>query len=231
MSEVRHSYIVSASREEDLPAQQGCRQRRRKLSPRTAIPFVLFAIFALQSFWFIRTQSLTYDEPAHIIAGVDAWRHGRFELWNDHPPLGRLWLTLAMMHLDSHYEWHQLPTGYRVEVMQPGPEDIAARTRPMNTLLGIALGAALWFAARRLFSEGAANVALALFAFTPSLIAHYSSPPPTASARSSSFSSLFNSSAGGTNPTGRRPCSWDSRSADCCWPSSTRLRWSSWHWR
>ncbi len=37
----------------------------------------------------------------------------------------------------------------------------------MNTLLGIALGAALWFAARRLFSEGAANVALALFAFTP----------------------------------------------------------------
>ena len=44
----------------------------------------------------------------------------------------------------------------------------------MNTLLGVVLGAALWFAARRLFSEGAANVSLALFAFTPSLIAHYS---------------------------------------------------------
>ena len=148
--------------------------RRRELSPRTAIPFVLLAVFALQSFWFVRTQSLTYDEPAHIIAGVDAWRHGRFEVWNDHPPLGRLWLTLAMMRLDSHYEWRQLPTGYRIEAMQPGPEEIAARTRPMNTLLGIVLGATLWFAARRLFSEGAANVALALFAFTPSLIAHYS---------------------------------------------------------
>ncbi len=148
--------------------------RRRDLSPRTAIPFVLLAIFALQSFWFIRTQSLTYDEPAHIIAGVDAWRHGRFEVWNDHPPLGRLWLTLAMTRLDSHYEWRQLPTGYRIEAMQPGPEEIAARTRPMNTLLGIVLGATLWFAARRLFSEGAANVALALFAFMPSLIAHYS---------------------------------------------------------
>ena len=36
------------------------------------------------------------------------------------------------------------------------------------------MGLALWFAARRLFSEGAANVALALFAFTPSLIAHFS---------------------------------------------------------
>jgi 4-amino-4-deoxy-L-arabinose transferase-like glycosyltransferase len=148
--------------------------RRRSLTPRTAIPFVLLSVFAMQSLWFIRTQSLIYDEPAHIIAGVDAWRHSRFELWNDHPPLGRLWLTLPLSRIDSRYAWHQLPTGYRIEEMQPGPEDIAARTRPMNTLLGIALGAALWFATRRLFSEGAANVALALFAFTPSLIAHYS---------------------------------------------------------
>ena len=58
--------------------------------------------------------------------------------------------------------------------MQPGPEWLAWHTRPMNTLLGVALGLALWFVTRRLFSEGAANVALALFAFTPSLIAHFS---------------------------------------------------------
>jgi 4-amino-4-deoxy-L-arabinose transferase-like glycosyltransferase len=38
----------------------------------------------------------------------------------------------------------------------------------------VILGFVLWFATRRLFSEGAANVALALFVFTPSLIAHYS---------------------------------------------------------
>ena len=49
--------------------------RRGNLHPRTAIPFVLLAVFAMQSFWFIQTQSLTYDEPAHIIAGVDAWRN------------------------------------------------------------------------------------------------------------------------------------------------------------
>ena len=148
--------------------------RRRSLSPATAIPFVLLSVFALQSLWFIQTQSLTYDEPAHIIAGIDAWRHGRFEHWNDHPPLGRLWLTLPMSRVDSQFAWQQLPTGYRVMGMQPGPEEIALRTRPMNTLLGLALGATLWFAARQLFSEGAANVALALFAFTPSLIAHFS---------------------------------------------------------
>jgi len=147
---------------------------RSHLSPRTAIPFLLLSVFALQSLWFIQTQSLTYDEPAHIIAGIDAWQHGRFEKWNDHPPLGRLWLTLPLARVDSQFAWQQLPTGYRVMAMRPGPEFMALRTRPMNTVLGLALGIALWFAARRLFSEGAANVALALFVFTPSLIAHFS---------------------------------------------------------
>lgn len=144
------------------------------LSPRTAIPFVLLSVFAVQSLWFIQTQSLTYDEPAHIIAGIDAWRHGRFEHWNDHPPLGRLWLTLPLARADTQFVWEKQHNGYRITAMRPGPEEIALRTRPMNTLLGIALGAALWFAAQRLFSEGAANVALALFVVTPSLIAHYS---------------------------------------------------------
>ncbi len=148
--------------------------RKRKLRARNAIPFVLLAIFAMQSFWFINTQSMTYDEPAHIIAGVDAWRHGRFEYWNDHPPLGRLWLTLPIRELDSNFIWRQMPNGYRIDSMKPGPEEMAARTRPMNTLLGIFLGLAIWAAARRLFSEGAANVALTLFVFTPSLIANYS---------------------------------------------------------
>ena len=60
------------------------------------LPCILLALFAIQSLWFIKTQSLTYDEPAHIIAGSEAWRFGKFERWNDHPPLGRLWLTLPV---------------------------------------------------------------------------------------------------------------------------------------
>ena len=147
---------------------------RSHLSPRTAIPFLLLSVFALQSLWFIQTQSLTYDEPAHIIAGIDAWQHGRLEKWNDHPPLGRLWLTLPLARVDSQFAWQKLPTGYRVMAMQPVPEVLALRTRLMNAVLGLTLGIALWFAARRLFSVGTANVALALFVFTPSLIAHFS---------------------------------------------------------
>ena len=154
------------------PASSEAASPNRKSRP--WIPVALLALFALQSLWFIGTQSLTYDEPGHIIAGLDAWQHGRFEMWTDHPPLGHFWLTLPLARAHVEIEQQELPRGYRVTAMQPGPEWLAWHTRPMNTLLGIALGLTLWFATRRLFSEGAANVALALFAFTPSLIANFS---------------------------------------------------------
>ena len=146
----------------------------RQRPARWWIPIVLLALFVIQSLWFIRTQSLTYDEPGHIIAGLEAWQHGRFEMWTDHPPLGRFWLTLPIAAAHIEITQEALPRGYRVTAMRPGPEWLAWHTRPMNTLLGVALGLALWFATRSLFSEGAANVTLALFAFTPSLIANFS---------------------------------------------------------
>ena len=151
-------------------SQAGARPGIRELW----LPTFLLALFAAQSLWFIGTQSLTYDEPAHIIAGAEAWQQSKFEHWNDHPPLGRLWLTLPLSRSRTNFAWEQMPVGFRVLVMRPGPEWMAWHTRPMNTLLGVALGVAIWFATRRLFSAAAANVALALFAFTPSLIAHYS---------------------------------------------------------
>ena len=80
----------------------------------------------------------------------------------------------AYRHHPARDEVQFTDRDFLVTRLQPGPEWLAWRTRPMNTLLGIALGIALWFATRRIFSEGAANVALALFAFTPSLIAHFS---------------------------------------------------------
>ena len=138
------------------------------------IPALLLLLFAAPSLWFIKTQSLTYDEPAHIIAGVEAWEQGRFEHWNDHPPLGRLWLTLPLIGAHTDLKWSTPNNGFVVTAMNPGPETLAWRTRPMNTLLGLGLGLSLWLATRRFFSTGAANVALALYAFTPSLIANFS---------------------------------------------------------
>ncbi len=152
----------SGRREWDVALARGC------------IPALLLVLFVVQSLWFIGTQSFTWDEPGHIFAGLEAWQHGRFQWCIDHPPLGRYWLTLPLARAPVQIGEESPYDRYPVTGMQPGPEWLAWHTRPMNTLLGVALGLALWFVTRRLFSEGAANVALALFAFTPSLIAHFS---------------------------------------------------------
>lgn len=141
---------------------------------RWILPVLLLAIFALQSLWFIGTQSLTYDEPAHVTAGSEIWRLGRFQLWNDHPPLGRMWLTLPIATTPLDFDVQLTTRNFLFTRLQPGAEWLSWHTRPMNTILGLLLGMTLWFATRRIFSEGAANVALALFAFTPSLMAHFS---------------------------------------------------------
>ena len=141
---------------------------------RWLVPTLLALLYLTQCAWFIRTQSLTYDEPVHIAEGLNAWRYGRFEQYNDHPPLARLWCTLPLIGPKWQVEIQQLPDSFRVTRIAPDPVSLAWRARAMNVLLGLALAGLVWWAADRLFSSTAANFALALFAFSPSLIAHFS---------------------------------------------------------
>jgi len=155
-------------------------QAERPGKPRVILPALLVLLYVAQCAWFIGTQSLTNDEPLHIIAGLDAWRHGRFERWNDHPPMVYLLLTLPLLPMGAEIDLPAEPskndiTGIpRAERMVPSPQAISWGARPLNVVLGVILGLLLWTAARRYYSAGAANFVLALFAFSPALIAHFS---------------------------------------------------------
>jgi len=135
------------------------------------LPLLLLAAFVVECAWFLRTQSLTVDEPSHIISGMNAWRQGTFKDHDDNPPLLRLWLTLLVR--DEQWQLDRI-NDHAITGIRPDPEALAMRARAMNVALGIVLGGALWFAARRLFSEGTANVALALYAFSPAMISNFS---------------------------------------------------------
>src|ERR1700685_4527717 len=155
-------------------------QYARPAKTRLIIPAFLCLVYVAQCAWFIGTQSLTNDEPLHIFAGLAAWRNGRFERWNDHPPLVYLLLTIPLLpgsteiYLPTEPSKNDITGIPRAERMTPSPEAIAWRARSLNVVLGVILGLLLWTAARRYYSEGAANFVLALFAFSPSLIAHFS---------------------------------------------------------
>lgn len=144
---------------------------RHRPARRWLFPALLLLLYTAQCLWFIGTQSLTFDEPIHIKAGLEAWRDHRFEYAADHPPLARLLATLPIVRDAQIAQAADSPI---FQTILPSPSSVAWRTRPAIMLLGIALGALLWFAVRKRFSASAANFSLALFAFTPALMAHFS---------------------------------------------------------
>jgi len=170
------------------PSARAERSAGRGLNFRTvALPAILLAAYLAQCAWFIQSQSFTFDEPVNILSGLEQWRTGKFsggQGMNDHPPLARLLCTLPA--LNSRFQigskavpnpesvaWHNSDLESFGRIL-PDPGAMAWHTRPVNALLGALLGLLLWLAARWLYSTSAANFVLALFAFSPSLIAHFS---------------------------------------------------------
>jgi hypothetical protein len=141
---------------------------------RRLLPALFVAFYLVQCLWFIRAQSLTYDEPVHVAEGLDAWRHGRFEQYNDHPPLARLLCALPLIAQKWQIDVQPLADGFHIVRITPDPEGLAWRARVMNVVLGLVLAWLLWAVASEMLSREAATVSLALFAFSPSLIAHFS---------------------------------------------------------
>jgi len=135
---------------------------------------LLCLIYVAECVCFIQTQSLTYDEPVHIAEGLEAWRNRRFEKWNDHPPLARLWCTLPLLRNRNQIAVEPVEAGWQVTQLEPNPESMARPARLMNVVLGLTLVMLLWRTARRMFSIGSANLVMALFVFSPSAIAHFS---------------------------------------------------------
>jgi hypothetical protein len=148
---------------------------------------ILLLAYLAQCAWFIQSQSFTFDEPIDIFSGLEQWRTGQYSGGfglNDHPPLARLLCTLPIINsrfqIDTKVApnaesvaWHNSDFDSFGRVL-PSPEAMAWHTRPVNAVLGAVLGLLLWLAARSLCSTQAANFVLALFSFSPSLIAHFS---------------------------------------------------------
>jgi Dolichyl-phosphate-mannose-protein mannosyltransferase len=173
---------------------------------RWVLPALLAFLYVAQCAWFIRTQSLTYDEPVHIAEGLDAWRHGRFEQYNDHPPLARLWFTVPLLDAKWQVNVQKLPDSFHVTSITPDPEALTRRARGMNVLLGLLLACLLWKASAQLFSRGAANFTLALFVFSPSLIANFSITTTDGPAVLFIFATAWSLTAWPRRPSWNRTC-------------------------
>ncbi|MBO0700817.1 MAG: phospholipid carrier-dependent glycosyltransferase, partial [Zavarzinella sp.] len=142
---------------------------------------VLVGLFALRADHFARTTSQTFDEGAHLAAGVSYWRTGDFRLNPEHPPLLKLlWAIPVVVRDDVHFDpdpdaWEH-KDHWRVAdgFLYDGEADhfeLLLAARRVNIALGAALVALLGWWAHRLWGPGAGLLACALAATDPNLAA------------------------------------------------------------
>ncbi|HLN58122.1 MAG TPA: glycosyltransferase family 39 protein, partial [Thermoanaerobaculia bacterium] len=127
-----------------------------------------------------REDSLSADEPVHILSGYfDVF--ARNAIVNiEHPPLMKILAGLALKTLPLPAPPARVPMGFGLTAWGhdfffrgPVPPDtiIAAARAPFLLLLALLL-ATVFFWARNRYGDGPALVAVALLAFDPNLVAH-----------------------------------------------------------
>jgi hypothetical protein len=140
-----------------------------------ALLIVLLAELSLS----IRRETQTWDEACHIFAGYSYWTRGDFGLNPEHPPLLKLLATAPLLSLPLRVPAH--PGIFSKEedfttaaefVYGNDAETILFRTRIAAASLTLALALILFFAAKEMFGSVAALIALSLFVFEPTVLAH-----------------------------------------------------------
>ena len=150
---------------------------QRKLFAATVVS--LLAVLMLQLALSIRRETQTWDEACHIFAGYRYWTRGDFAMNPEHPPLVKLLATapLLTLHLQGPerkdlFSKEEDFTSATQFVYSNNAEQILFRTRMAVSLLTLLLAILVFLTAREMFGKVAALVALTLFVFEPTILAH-----------------------------------------------------------
>jgi Dolichyl-phosphate-mannose-protein mannosyltransferase len=122
------------------------------------------------------------DEVAHITGGLAYWRYGEDPLQPENGNFPKRWATLPLLAMGVHWPDVRGPLPQAGAIYPVGtglfyrsgnrPAEMLLGARAMIALLGVGLGALIWWWARRLWGEAAGLLAAGLFAFSPAMLAH-----------------------------------------------------------
>lgn len=145
------------------------------------------ALFVLLASISATRDAATFDEPAHLVAGVSYWQSADFRLNPEHPPLAKLWAALPVVvtgvdRVDGNgIRWRtarQRELGFELvngrfddrERLSPFARLVPARFAMI--VLGVALLLVIEAWARELWGRTGGWFALALAALSPTFLAH-----------------------------------------------------------
>jgi len=161
---------------------------------RFAAVCALLGCFLLLGLSSARRASVTFDEFAHIPAGVAYWKQRTFHLYAHNPPMARLIAALPILAeaelppvapvvcIDPEYRW-EFAEDFMIRQLgrRPGGEPdgsaydrLVFRSRLSILWLGAALGGLIFIWSRDLFGFGGGLLSLGLYAFCPNMLAHAS---------------------------------------------------------
>ncbi len=154
--------------------------RRRRLT--AAAVSVLLAVHAWLALSASREKSATVDEVAHLTAGLAYWQHNDYRLQPENGNLPQRWAALPAWLAGKTLPPAEHPDWPVANVWGLGRDYFAAQGsalddllfagRAMNLVWSLATGLLVWWWTRRLFGDAGAFVALALFTFCPTFLAH-----------------------------------------------------------
>ena len=145
----------------------------------TSAVITLLLILFGELLFSIQRETQTWDEACHIFAGYSYWTHGDFAMNPEHPPLIKLLATAPLLSLSLRVPPH--PKGFSKEddfttatqfLYGNDAEKTLFRTRITAAVLSLLLAVLLFAAAREMFRTIGAFIALALFVFEPTVLAH-----------------------------------------------------------
>ncbi|MBG7703177.1 glycosyltransferase family 39 protein [Streptomyces sp. MC1] len=165
-----------------VPVRQGASQRWAGLRRhrRWLPPFLVVLLLGQMAAAMVTTavqQTPTIDEPVYVATATDYLREHRVRYNPEHPPLGKLLIAAGVAVADPHYD-----PSYRGDQGQVGRHLLyASGNDPWRLMLWARLpviavtllcGLVVFAFARDLTGTAGGLVALALYAFSPDVIAH-----------------------------------------------------------
>ena len=144
----------------------------------------LLLVMAINLLTVVARKSITIDETQAIPAGYYYLKAGAFQLDNDHPPLPKMLSALPLLFLslqappivdlgNESSAQQSLTTAKRFWTANSDHfESIFFWARVPMIMVTLLLGALIFIFTRRLFNARAAVLAVALFSFEPTILAH-----------------------------------------------------------
>ncbi|MDT0433832.1 MULTISPECIES: phospholipid carrier-dependent glycosyltransferase [Streptomyces] len=154
--------------------------RPRRSPRRLLLPLLVAALLAQMAVAMVTTavaQTPTIDEPVYVGTAADYLREHRLRLNPEHPPLGKLVIAagvaLADPHVDTGFRGDQGAFGRHL-LYESGndPWRLMLWARLPVIALTLLCGLVVFAFAREVAGAAAGAVALALYTFSPDLVAH-----------------------------------------------------------